>query len=366
MATRRKQKQDEQQTAPNGLQPNSRSNQRPSPPPFNHHSSSSSKFDLEPNPFEQSFIFDGKPQQPPNGYRKSNVLPPAATIDTPTDGNPSAASNNPLWDSLRSGELSPSMITAPRANMIQQPQMGPGIAPGVANNHLMPQAAGMSNYPNSYQNNQSVQPNNLYVLSAAQQEVMQRGGNLGQQGMAPIKQESDEHGMAHSRMHQSPPARQRTTTSPESSADDSHRRRYSSRRSSSAKRTDTDDSEKRKNFLERNRQAALKCRQRKKQWLSDLQNKVEYLSNDNENLQSQATSLREEIINLKTLLLAHKDCAVAQANGVIGLDQLRAAPGMLLRQQMPQSTSMNMLGNNGNSFQQANQVRSEEISARGY
>ncbi|KAG2176159.1 hypothetical protein INT43_005392, partial [Umbelopsis isabellina] len=360
MASRRKQKQDEQQTAaPNGLQPNSRSNQRNSPPPFNHQSSSSSNFDLEPNPFEQSFTFDGKPQPPVNGYRKSNVLPPAATIDTPTDGKPSAASNNPLWDSLRTGELSPSMITAPRANMVQQSQMGPGAIPVVANNHLMPQAAAMSNYPNSYQNNQSVQPNNMYVLSAAQQEVMQRGGNLGggQHGMAPIKQESDEHGMAHSRMHQSPPARQRTTTSPESSADDSQRRRYN-RRSSSAKRTDTDDSEKRKNFLERNRQAALKCRQRKKQWLSDLQNKVEYLSNDNENLQSQATSLREEIINLKTLLLAHKDCAVAQANGVVGLDQLRAAPGMLLRQQMPQNASMNSFGNN--SFQQANQVRSEE------
>lgn len=108
----------------------------------------------------------------------------------------------------------------------------------------------------------------------------------------------------------------------------------------------------------------MKCRQRKKQWLSDLQNKVEYLSNDNDNLQSQATSLREEIINLKTLLLAHKDCAVAQANGVVGLDQLRAAPGMLLRQQMPSNASMNMLGNN--SYQQANQVRSEEVSARGY
>lgn len=210
---------------------------------------------MEPNPFEQSFIFDGKTQQPANGYRKSNVLPPAATIDTPTDGNPSAASNNPLWDSLRTGELSPSMITAPRANMVQQqPQMGQGMAPGGANNHLMPQAAAMTNYPNSYQNNQSVQPNNLYVLSAAQQEVMQRSGNLGQHGMAPIKQEADEHGMAHSRMHQSPPVRQRTTTSPESSADDSHRRRYTNRRSSSVKRTDTDDGDKRKNFLERNRQ----------------------------------------------------------------------------------------------------------------
>ncbi|KAF9577820.1 hypothetical protein BGW38_006726 [Lunasporangiospora selenospora] len=77
-----------------------------------------------------------------------------------------------------------------------------------------------------------------------------------------------------------------------------------------------DEDEKRKNFLERNRQAALKCRQRKKQWLANLQTKVEYLSNDNEQLQAQTAALRDEIIHLKALLLAHKDCPVAQANGV--------------------------------------------------
>lgn len=113
-----------------------------------------------------------------------------------------------------------------------------------------------------------------------------------------------------------------------------------------------DEEEKRKNFLERNRQgekledlrllgmivvslcclmnkyliagllhffillAALKCRQRKKQWLSNLQAKVEYLTTDNEHLQTQTAALRDEIIHLKALLLAHKDCPVAQANGV--------------------------------------------------
>lgn len=62
--------------------------------------------------------------------------------------------------------------------------------------------------------------------------------------------------------------------------------------------------------------AALKCRQRKKQWLSNLQAKVEYLTTDNEHLQSQTAALRDEIIHLKALLLAHKDCPIAQANGV--------------------------------------------------
>ena len=80
------------------------------------------------------------------------------------------------------------------------------------------------------------------------------------------------------------------------------------------------DEEKRKNFLERNRQAALKCRQRKKQWLQNLQAKVEFYGHENDQLTSQVTSLREEIVNLKTMLLAHKDCPVARNNALGGMD----------------------------------------------
>ncbi|KAI4122329.1 MAG: hypothetical protein LQ347_006538 [Umbilicaria vellea] len=76
------------------------------------------------------------------------------------------------------------------------------------------------------------------------------------------------------------------------------------------------DEEKRKNFLERNRVAALKCRQRKKQWLANLQAKVEIFSSENDALSAQVTQLREEIVNLKTILLAHKDCPVSQAQGI--------------------------------------------------
>ncbi|KAI9820400.1 MAG: hypothetical protein M1826_000926 [Phylliscum demangeonii] len=76
------------------------------------------------------------------------------------------------------------------------------------------------------------------------------------------------------------------------------------------------DEEKRRNFLERNRVAALKCRQRKKQWLANLQAKVEIFSSENDALSAQVTQLREEILNLKTLLLAHKDCPVSQAQGL--------------------------------------------------
>jgi ATF/CREB family transcription factor len=84
------------------------------------------------------------------------------------------------------------------------------------------------------------------------------------------------------------------------------------------KKPETEE-EKRRNFLERNRQgsflysnvtasidyptsAALKCRQRKKAWLAQLQAKVEYLSNENERLTSALVSSREEISRLSALV----------------------------------------------------------------
>ncbi|KAI1814003.1 Aft1 HRA domain-containing protein [Poronia punctata] len=83
-------------------------------------------------------------------------------------------------------------------------------------------------------------------------------------------------------------------------------------------KTKMTDEEKRKNFLERNRVAALKCRQRKKQWLANLQSKVELYSSENDALTAQIAQLREEVVNLKTLLLAHKDCPVTQQQGLHG------------------------------------------------
>ncbi|KAI8333876.1 hypothetical protein BC941DRAFT_329741, partial [Chlamydoabsidia padenii] len=67
------------------------------------------------------------------------------------------------------------------------------------------------------------------------------------------------------------------------------------------------DDEKRKKFLEKNRQAALKCRQRKKQWLIDLQAKVNYLTDDNEQLQIQCNLMRIELTQLRRMLWTQKE-----------------------------------------------------------
>ncbi|EFQ98296.1 AtfA protein [Nannizzia gypsea CBS 118893] len=81
------------------------------------------------------------------------------------------------------------------------------------------------------------------------------------------------------------------------------------------KKTMTDE-EKKKNFKERNRVAALKCRQRKKQWVATLMRKAEAYSSDNEALSSLLDKVREENAMLKSMLSAHKDCPVGQSQGL--------------------------------------------------
>ncbi|KAF8320752.1 hypothetical protein DL93DRAFT_2073422 [Clavulina sp. PMI_390] len=57
--------------------------------------------------------------------------------------------------------------------------------------------------------------------------------------------------------------------------------------------------------------AALKCRQRKKAWLNQLQAKVEYLTAENERLQNTTVSMREEISRLSAVVVAHRDCGLS-------------------------------------------------------
>jgi ATF/CREB family transcription factor len=63
----------------------------------------------------------------------------------------------------------------------------------------------------------------------------------------------------------------------------------------------------------------LKCRQRKKAWLANLQAKVEYLTADNETLQTTVQALRDEIASLRTLLISHKDCSAHAVNAGPGI-----------------------------------------------
>ncbi|XP_007888219.1 cyclic AMP-dependent transcription factor ATF-2 isoform X1 [Callorhinchus milii] len=74
--------------------------------------------------------------------------------------------------------------------------------------------------------------------------------------------------------------------------------------------TNEDPDEKRRKFLERNRAAASRCRQKRKVWVQSLEKKAEDLCSTNVQLQNEVTLLRNEVAQLKQLLLAHKDCPV--------------------------------------------------------
>ncbi|KAM8856257.1 cyclic AMP-dependent transcription factor ATF-2 isoform 2-T3 [Spinachia spinachia] len=74
--------------------------------------------------------------------------------------------------------------------------------------------------------------------------------------------------------------------------------------------TSENPDEKRRKFLERNRAAASRCRQKRKVWVQSLEKKSEDLNSVNGQLQNEVTLLRNEVAQLKQLLLAHKDCPV--------------------------------------------------------
>ena len=91
--------------------------------------------------------------------------------------------------------------------------------------------------------------------------------------------------------------------------------------------------------------AALKCRQRKKAWLAQLNAKVEFLSQENERLTSALVSSREEIARLGALVGA---AGVAGAlnghnigNGVNGMQQGGLSNGYSNGGPMPLSASTN-------------------------
>ncbi|KAH8916653.1 hypothetical protein BT69DRAFT_1339966 [Atractiella rhizophila] len=83
------------------------------------------------------------------------------------------------------------------------------------------------------------------------------------------------------------------------------------------------EEEKRKQFLERNRIAACKSRQKKKEWVSNLSNMAEDLTTKNLSLQNLVNSLREEIIQLRTELSSQAGCDCQHAKQFLRREQQR-------------------------------------------
>lgn len=78
---------------------------------------------------------------------------------------------------------------------------------------------------------------------------------------------------------------------------------------------DEDPEIKRQRFLERNRAAASRCRAKKKVWVDNLENKYKETDIFNQNLTQEVTMLRSEVQQLKSILIAHKDCPLIVQQG---------------------------------------------------
>ncbi|BGP42165.1 hypothetical protein JCM10449v2_006170 [Rhodotorula kratochvilovae] len=82
-----------------------------------------------------------------------------------------------------------------------------------------------------------------------------------------------------------------------------------------------DEDVKRKQFLERNRIAACKSRQKKKEKTAALERLAADLCNRNHVLQQTALALRQEALTLRQLMHAHQGCNCEHAQGYIIRDQ---------------------------------------------
>ena len=330
----------------------------------------------EHNPFEQSFAI--RPSSSGNGTDTTKpALPSVLEMFTPGGTNQYEQFN--FAESLRHGPLSPNLLAGPQGPLPFDPAsfrtgltpnesnirtgLTPGNTPGFPMLPTPGTAALLGAYtPNTTAAIASMQPtsypvqqfqagppgrpqdvfgenqaaNGLVFLAQTSQQQAQQAGIPG----ASTREELVKRAAANNskvNVYQDPStlmnnkkggeeSGKTTRSSKKLKAEDAGKNDTPNKKAKT-KNPDTDD-DKRRNFLERNRQgtplpattdlmclAALKCRQRKKQWLSSLQQKVDWYTRENEMLSSEVGQLREQVTALKTLLAAHKDCPVAQQNG---------------------------------------------------
>ncbi|KAJ2428827.1 hypothetical protein GGF41_001282 [Coemansia sp. RSA 2531] len=80
------------------------------------------------------------------------------------------------------------------------------------------------------------------------------------------------------------------------------------------------EQQRRRRFLERNRVAASKCRQKKKIWIQDLERRAEDATMQNRSLHIAVAQLKEEVLILKNQLLAHRNCGCSAVQQFLSSD----------------------------------------------
>ncbi|EDQ88133.1 uncharacterized protein MONBRDRAFT_37668 [Monosiga brevicollis MX1] len=88
------------------------------------------------------------------------------------------------------------------------------------------------------------------------------------------------------------------------------------KRKSRASSVDPPIDERRLKHLERNRAAATRCRERKKQWLQQLQQKAATLTTSNRQMHEELKRLRDEVLNLKGNLVQQQGPNALERAGI--------------------------------------------------
>ncbi|PRT56322.1 Transcription factor atf1 [Wickerhamiella sorbophila] len=257
---------------------------------------------FEHNPFEQSFASksqhaDPKDTQshglrPPDGgdirqhpEGRTPTLPGIQELTSPGPGF--TGSNVNRWQTdIRMG----SMLGPPVQSFGggPQPLPSPPVVVPPASVHAVPSSAatinpsGAESLPRN-RSSESIAASSLYMMSSGNGSAVNqtRGTQVRDSSVDPGSQNESE-------------------TSP---GRISSRKRGSEALDSSTLTSD----EKRRQFLERNRIAAVKCRQRKKQYVDDLKGKVNYLMTVNDELNIELNSLRSQMETLKGYIVSHND-----------------------------------------------------------
>lgn len=79
-------------------------------------------------------------------------------------------------------------------------------------------------------------------------------------------------------------------------------------RKASVDESDPEEAQKRQSFLERNRKAAYKCREKKKEWVTNLEEQCRDLEATNRMYQVELGFLRSEAFDLKNKVFQHSNC----------------------------------------------------------
>lgn len=105
-----------------------------------------------------------------------------------------------------------------------------------------------------------------------------------------------------------------------------------------AREADEQQEAKRKRFLERNRVAASKCRQKKKEWMATLEESARNVQTTNKLLSHTVSVLREELLILKGELLKHHGCECPQISAFLEHEADRVSQVQHRRASIPDKT----------------------------